>query len=47
MNCLRIAVVGLGPMGQVHVGNVAKLPNAHLHTVASRRPEVAQEIAET
>jgi scyllo-inositol 2-dehydrogenase (NAD+) len=42
---LRIAVVGLGNMGQVHAGNVAKLPNACLHAVASRRPEVAQEVA--
>ncbi len=46
MNRLRIAVVGLGPMGQVHVGNIVKLPNARLHAVASRRPDVAQEVAQ-
>lgn len=46
MDRLRIAVVGLGNMGQVHAGNVAKLPNACLHAVASRRPGVAQEAAE-
>jgi len=46
MERLRIAVVGLGNMGQVHAGNVAKLPNACLHAVASRRAEVAQETAE-
>jgi predicted dehydrogenase len=45
MDRLRIAVAGLGNMGQVHAGNVAKLPNARLHAVASRRPEVAQEVA--
>jgi predicted dehydrogenase len=32
-------------MGQVHASNVARLPNARLHAVASRRPEVAQEVA--
>jgi predicted dehydrogenase len=32
-------------MGQVHAGNIAKLPNACLHAVASRRPEVAREVA--
>jgi scyllo-inositol 2-dehydrogenase (NAD+) len=46
MNRLRIAVVGLGPMGQVHAGNIAKIPQAHLHAVASRRPDVAQETAQ-
>ena len=46
MDRLRVAVVGLGNMGQVHAGNVAKLPSARLHAVASRRPEVAQEVAE-
>jgi inositol 2-dehydrogenase len=45
MERLRIAVAGLGNMGQVHAGNVAKLPNARLHAVASRRLEVAQEVA--
>ena len=46
MNRLRMAVVGLGQMGQIHVGNVARLPNARLHAVASRRPDVAQDIAQ-
>ncbi len=46
MNRLRIAVVGLGPMGQVHAGNIAKIPQAHLHAVASRRSDVAQDIAQ-
>jgi scyllo-inositol 2-dehydrogenase (NAD+) len=46
MDRLRIAVAGLGNMGQVHAGNVAKLPNARLHAVASRRLEVAQGVAE-
>lgn len=32
-------------MGQVHAGNVARLPNARLHAVASRRGQVAQEVA--
>jgi inositol 2-dehydrogenase len=46
MDRLRIAVAGLGNMGLVHASNVAKLPNARLHAVASRRPEVAQKVAE-
>jgi predicted dehydrogenase len=46
MDRLRIAVVGLGNMGRVHAGNVARLPNARLHAVASRRPEVAQDVAQ-
>jgi scyllo-inositol 2-dehydrogenase (NAD+) len=46
MNRLRIAVVGLGPMGQVHASNIAKIPQAYLHAVASRRPDVAQETAQ-
>jgi len=45
MERLRIAVVGLGPMGQVHAANIAKLPNAQLHAVASRRPALAEEVA--
>ena len=45
MSRLRIAVVGLGPMGQVHVSSLAKLPNACLHAVASRRADVAEDIA--
>jgi len=45
MERLRVAVVGLGNMGQVHAGNVARLPNARLHAVASRRGQVAQEVA--
>jgi len=46
MDRVRVAVAGLGNMGQVHAGNVARLANAILHAVASRRPEVAQEVAE-
>jgi len=46
MNRLRIAVVGLGTMGQVHAGNIARLPNVHLHAVGSRRPDVGQEVAQ-
>ncbi len=45
MDRLNIAVVGLGPMGQVHVRNAARLPNVHLRAVASRRPDVAEEFA--
>jgi len=45
MDRVRVAVAGLGNMGQVHAGNVARLPNAILHAVASRRPEVACEVA--
>ncbi|GAB4542074.1 MAG: scyllo-inositol 2-dehydrogenase [Anaerolineae bacterium] len=46
MDRLRIAVLGLGNMGQVHASNIARLPNAVLHAVASRRPQVAREVAE-
>ena len=46
MQPLRLAVLGLGHMGLVHASNVAILPNARLHAVASRRPEVAQETAQ-
>jgi scyllo-inositol 2-dehydrogenase (NAD+) len=46
MDRLSMAIVGLGPMGQVHARNVARLPNARLRAVASRRPEVAREFAE-
>jgi predicted dehydrogenase len=45
MDRLRVAVVGLGNMGRVHATNVAKLSNACLHAVASRRPEVTREVA--
>jgi len=45
MDRLRIGVVGLGRMGQIRAANVAKLPNACLHAVASRRPAVAQDVA--
>lgn len=45
MSQLRVAVVGLGNMGQVHAMNVARLPNARLYAVASRRREVAEEVA--
>jgi predicted dehydrogenase len=46
MDRLRIAVVGLGPMGLVHVSNVARLPNVRLHAVGSRRPDIAQKVAQ-
>lgn len=46
MSRLRVAVVGLGRMGQIHASNVARLPNACLYAVASRRPDVAQQVAE-
>jgi predicted dehydrogenase len=47
MERLRIAVAGLGNMGQVHAGNVAKLPNARLHAVASRRPDLDAAVIAT
>jgi scyllo-inositol 2-dehydrogenase (NAD+) len=42
----RIAIVGLGQMGQIHVSNIARMPNALLHAVASRRRAVAQDVAQ-
>ena len=42
---LRIGVTGLGTLGRVRARNIARLPQAQLHAVASRRPEVAQEVA--
>ncbi len=45
MGVISIGVAGLGPAGQLHATNIAKLPNARLHAVASRRPEVAQDLA--
>ena len=46
MSRLRVAVVGLGRMGQIHASNVATLSHVCLYAVASRRPEVAQEVAQ-
>lgn len=43
---LRVGVAGLGLLGEVRARNVARLPTAHLHAVASRRPEVAEEVAQ-
>jgi len=43
---LAIGLVGLGLMGQIRAGNIARLPNARLHAVASRRQEMAQDIAQ-
>lgn len=43
---LNVGVVGLGQMGQIHARNVAALPGARLHAVASHRAEMAREIAE-
>jgi scyllo-inositol 2-dehydrogenase (NAD+) len=43
---LNMAVAGLGQMGRIHVSNIVKLPQARLHAVASRRPDVAHDIAE-
>jgi glutamyl-tRNA reductase len=43
---LTIGVAGLGLLGEVRARNIAQLPNAHLYAVASRRPEVAQEVAQ-
>ncbi len=41
----RLGVAGLGPAGQLHAANIATLPTARLHAVASRRPGVAEEFA--
>ena len=43
---LVIGVAGLGTLGEVRARNVAKLENARLGAVASRRPGVAQRIAQ-
>ncbi|MCR4406906.1 MAG: Gfo/Idh/MocA family oxidoreductase [Anaerolineae bacterium] len=42
---LPIGVLGLGRMGQIHARHLAALPEARLVAVASRRPEIAHEIA--
>jgi len=42
---LRIAVIGLGRMGQVHARHLAALPEAQLVAVGSRRRKVAEEVA--
>jgi scyllo-inositol 2-dehydrogenase (NAD+) len=42
---ISVGVAGLGPAGQIHAANIAKLPNARLHAVASRRGDVAQDFA--
>jgi scyllo-inositol 2-dehydrogenase (NAD+) len=43
---LVVGVAGLGLIGEVRARNIAQLPNARLHAVASRRAEVAQEVAQ-
>jgi predicted dehydrogenase len=43
---LAIGVAGLGLLGQARARYIAELPNARLHAVASRRPDVAQEPAQ-
>mmetsp|Transcript_32211 Transcript_32211/g.54266 ORF Transcript_32211/g.54266 Transcript_32211/m.54266 type:complete len:134 (+) Transcript_32211:57-458(+) len=42
---LRIGLLGLGDMGKVHARTLSRLPNVEL-TIASRRADVAKEIAE-
>ena len=41
---LRVGVIGLGRMGQVHAQHLAELPDAELVVVASRRPQVAEQV---
>ncbi len=41
---LRVGVIGLGRMGQVHARHLAELPEADLVVVGSRRPEVAERV---
>ncbi len=43
---LAIGLVGLSLMGQIRASNIARLPNARLHAVASRRQDMAQNIAQ-
>lgn len=45
MGVISMGVAGLGPAGQLHAVNITRLPHARLHAVASRRPEVAQDLA--
>lgn len=42
---LRVGVIGLGRMGQIHARHLAELPEAELVVVGSRRPEVAERVA--
>ena len=42
---LRVGVIGLGRMGQIHARHLAELPEAHLVVVGSRRPQVAAQVA--
>jgi scyllo-inositol 2-dehydrogenase (NAD+) len=46
MKRIKIGVVGLGPMGQIHARHLASIPEARLVAVASRRERVAREVAE-
>ena len=46
MHRLRVGVIGLGRMGQIHARHLAELPEAELVVVGSRRPEVAQRLAD-
>ncbi|MEW5960890.1 MAG: Gfo/Idh/MocA family oxidoreductase [Chloroflexota bacterium] len=43
---LVVGVAGLGLIGEVRARNLAQLPTARLHAVASRRAETAQEVAQ-
>lgn len=45
MKPISIGVLGLGQMGQIHARNIAALPGARLHAVASRRPDMAEAVA--
>ncbi len=42
---LRVGVIGLGRMGQIHARHLAELPQAELVVVGSRRPAVAERLA--
>ena len=42
---LVVGVAGLGLLGEVRARIMAQLPEARLHAVASRRPDVAQKVA--
>jgi len=43
---LKVGVAGLGLIGEVRARNIAQLPTARLRAVASRRAEVAKEVAQ-
>src|SRR6185436_15074523 len=45
LTALRIALLGLGRMGRVHLDAVAAAPLLELQAVAEERPEVAAELA--